>query len=127
MEVSLVRNASTSYLAPESPISEGGHEALWETIATASATVTNTGDMTAKEIAQLYAYIPGGPARQLRGFDKVEIRPGESKQVRFLLTRRDLSDWNVELQQWVLQQGNYPIFVGASSRNLPLAADLTIG
>ena len=127
LEVSLIRNASTSYLAPESPIIEGGHEALWETIATASATITNTGDMVAKEIAQLYVYIPGGPPRQLRGYEKVEIHPGESSTVTFALTRRDLSTWNVELQQWALQQGAYPIFVGASSRNLPLAADLTIG
>lgn len=123
----MVRNASTSYLAPESPIIEGGAEAIWEVVATASAVITNTGDVTAKEIAQLYIHIPGGPVKQLRGFEKVEIRPGQSETVRFTLTRRDLSDWNVQEQAWVLQQDSYPVWVGASSRNLPLSANLVVG
>ncbi|KFY11336.1 hypothetical protein V491_07248 [Pseudogymnoascus sp. VKM F-3775] len=126
LSVSLVQNANTSRSAPESPIIEGGKESLWDVIATASAVVTNTGDVTAKEVAQLYVHIPGGPVRQLRGFDKVEIAPGKSKTVRFTLLRRDLSDWNVVEQAWVLQQGKYPVWVGASSRNLPLSGELTI-
>jgi beta-glucosidase len=126
LSVSLVQNANTSRSAPESPIIEGGRESLWDVIATASAVVTNTGDVTAKEVAQLYINIPGGPVRQLRGFDKVEIAPGESETVKFTLLRRDLSDWNVAEQAWVLQQGKYPVWVGASSRNLPLSGELTI-
>ncbi|KFY67094.1 hypothetical protein V496_01748 [Pseudogymnoascus sp. VKM F-4515 (FW-2607)] len=126
LSVSLVQNASTSRDAPESPVIEGGKESLWDVIATASAVVTNTGDVTAKEVAQLYVHIPGGPVRQLRGFEKVEIAPGESETVKFTLLRRDLSDWNVAEQAWVLQQGGYPVWVGASSRNLPLSGQLTI-
>ncbi|OBT60271.1 hypothetical protein VE03_10208 [Pseudogymnoascus sp. 23342-1-I1] len=126
LSVSLVRNASTSRAAPESPIIEGGKESLWDVIATASAVVTNTGDVTAKEVAQLYVHIPGGPVRQLRGFDKVEIAPGESEVVKFTLLRRDLSDWNVAEQAWILQQGSYSVWVGASSRNLPLSGELII-
>ena len=127
LSVALVRNASTSYLAPASPIIEGGAESLWEVIATASAVITNTGDVTAKEVAQLYVHIPGGPVRQLRGFEKVEIQPGESETVRFSLTRRDLSEWNVEVQEWVLQQGTYGVWVGASSRDLPLSGEVVVG
>lgn len=127
LSVSLVRNASTSYSAPESPIIEGGVESLFDVIATASAVVTNTGDVAAKEVAQLYIHIPGGPVRQLRGFDKVEIQPGESETMRFTLTRRDLSEWSVAEQAWVLQQDTYPVWVGASSRNLPLNGELVIG
>lgn len=127
LSVSLVQNASTSYNAPESPIVEGGPESLWDVIATTTAVVTNTGDTAAKEVAQLYVHIPGGPIRQLRGFNKVEIQPGESANMHFTLTRRDLSDWNVAEQAWVLQQGTYSIWMGPSSRILPLNAELVVG
>lgn len=127
LSVSLVQNASTSYNAPESPVIEGGVESLWDVIATASAVITNRGDVTAKEVAQLYVHIPGGPVRQLRGFDKVEIAPGESETIRFTLLRRDMSEWDVTEQAWVLQQGTYPVWVGASSRNLPLSGELIVG
>jgi beta-glucosidase len=118
--------ANTSPTAP-SRISEGGQESLWEVIATVTATITNTGDVTAKEVAQLYIHIPGGPVKQLRGFEKVEIVPGETRDVRFELTRKDLSVWSVERQDWVLQKGRYGVWVGGSSRDLPLQGELVIG
>jgi len=124
---SLVVGANTSYAAPDSPIIEGGHESLWDVVASVSAVVTNTGDVLAKEVAQLYVHIPGGPVKQLRGFEKVEIAPGESATVRFSLMRRDLSEWSVAEQAWVLQQGTYDVWVGASSRILPLSGELVIG
>jgi beta-glucosidase len=127
LQVEVQRGVDTSYSAPNSTVSEGGQESLWEVVAIVSATVTNTGNVTAKEVAQLYVHIPGGPVRQLRGFDKVEIYPGDSATVTFPLMRRDLSDWNVAEQAWVLQQGSYPVWVGASSRILPLEGELTIG
>ena len=74
--------------------------------------------MTAAEVAQLYVQIPNAPVRQLRGFEKVVLRPGESADVGFALTRRDLSIWDVVLQQWRLQEAEYGVFVGASSRDL---------
>lgn len=127
LQVSVLRDANTSYAAPEAPILEGGQESLWDAIATVSATITNTGDFLAKEVAQLYVHIPGGPVKQLRGFEKIEIAPGRSETVRFTLTRKDLSEWNVVEQAWTLQQGAYPLWVGSSSRSLPLATDLVIG
>lgn len=127
LKAELVFNASTSYAAPASPIIEGGHASLWETIATVSAVVTNTGDFIAKEVAQLYVHIPGGPVKELRGFEKVEIVPGESATVKFALQRRDLSEWSVEEQAWVLQQGRYRVWVGSSSRELPLVGELVVG
>lgn len=126
LEASLKRNASTSYLAPASRISEGGQESLWDVTASVTATVTNTGDMSAKEVAQLYVHIPGGPVKQLRGFSKVEIDAGESINVSFPLTRKDLSEWNVAEQAWVLQKGTYALWVGGSSRILPLTGQLVI-
>lgn len=126
LSTSLAFNANTSYKAPASPIVEGGRESLWDVIATVSAVVTNTGDVIAKEVAQLYVRIPGGPVKQLRGFEKIEIVPGESATVTFSLQRRDLSEWSVVDQEWVLQQGTYQVWVGSSSRDLPLSGELVI-
>lgn len=83
-----------------------------------TTTLTNTGTVTAAEVAQLYVQIPNAPVRQLRGFEKVVVRPGESVEVGFALTRRDLSIWDVVLQQWRLQEAEYGVFVGSSSRDL---------
>jgi beta-glucosidase len=117
---------------PERPPAQrtrpGGNPALWNVLATVTVRVENTGKFEAAEIAQLYVRIPGGdtPVRQLRGFDKQVIPKGHKKTFSFELTRKDLSVWDVVKQDWVLRRGNYTIFVGASSRNLPLADTLVI-
>lgn len=111
---------------PTGPIVEGGQEDLWDILATVTATVTNTGDMAGAEVAQLYVGIPGGPVRQLRGFEKPVLEAGESATVSFPLTRRDLSSWDVVAQKWLLQKGGFPVYVGSSSRSLPLTGTLTI-
>lgn len=104
-------------------------EDLWDVIATVTADVMNTGSLGGTEIAQLYVAIPGAgqPPKQLRGFSKVAISPGQTTTVEFDLMRRDLSIWDVATQQWHLQSGNYKIYVGASSRILPLTGTLSIG
>lgn len=111
---------------PSKPIIEGGHEDLWDILVMVSATVTNTGSVAGAEVAQLYVAIPGGPVQQLRGFQKPVLAPGESAVVKFGLTRRDLSTWDVVAQNWLLQKGQYQIYVGSSSRKLPLAVALQI-
>ncbi|KIL93909.1 hypothetical protein FAVG1_02471 [Fusarium avenaceum] len=93
---------------------------LWETYATLHATVSNVGKRSGEEVAQVYVAIPNSPPKQLRGFEKVKLGKGKSAEVSFELLRRDLSVWDVVQQQWVLQSGNYTIFVGGSSRDLPL-------
>ncbi|KAH6954413.1 glycoside hydrolase superfamily [Fusarium avenaceum] len=93
---------------------------LWETYATLQATVSNVGKRSGEEVAQVYVAIPNSPPKQLRGFEKVKLGNGKSTEVSFELLRRDLSVWDVVQQQWVLQSGNYTIFVGGSSRDLPL-------
>lgn len=117
-------NTSTSPLVdPSIPIVQGGHPSLWDTLFNVTAVVKNTGSVAAAEVAQIYLAIPNAPARQLRGFDKVFLQPGESVTVQFTLTRRDLSIWDVDLQQWRLQGGNeaqYGVYVGGSSRDLKL-------
>ena len=64
--------------------------------------------------------------KQLRGFSKIGVPAGGNVTVEFDLMRRDLSTWDTGSQGWVLQGGNYNIWVGASSRNLPLKGTLTL-
>lgn len=109
-------------LAPDTPCSPQG---LWDTVGVVTATVRNTGSRSGEEVAQLYLQIPGGPPRQLRGFEKVRLAPGEEATVRFELERRDLAGWDVHRQAWVVPQGEFGVFVGASSRDLPLESWFT--
>ncbi|KAK8029568.1 family 3 glycoside hydrolase [Apiospora rasikravindrae] len=115
---------------PTGPIESGGQIDLWDVIAQVSATVTNTGEVAGAEVAQLYVGIPGDsndtPVRQLRGFAKPTLAPGESATVEFPLNRRDLSTWDVAAQNWKLQKGEYKVYVGSSSRSLPLTTALTL-
>lgn len=103
---------------------EGGTAGLWDVVAKASAVIENTGDVAAAEVAQLYIDI--GSGNQLRGFSKVSIPAGGNATVEFELLRRDLSEWNVAEQTWVLEEKSYELLVGASSRHLPLQVELVI-
>lgn len=127
LAINVLPGVSTAYLPPPSPVLQGGIASLWDVVAQVYATVSNTGPVAAAEVAQLYVGIPGGPVRQLRGFSKVGIPVGGSVTVEFDLMRRDLSEWSVAEQSWVLQQGSYEVYVGSSSRDLPLTGTLTIG
>ncbi len=118
--------ASTARLPPSSAVVQGGPASLWSIVATVTAQIKNTGKVDAMEIAQLYIGIPGGPVRELRGFEKAGIAHGHSVTVSFDLTRKDLSIWDVKEQKWVLQAGNYAVYVGSSSRTLPLTGTLKI-
>lgn len=93
---------------------------LWQPVAKVSATITNRGSVAGQEVAQLYVAIPNSPPKQLRGFYKVRLSPQKSEAVHFELTRRDLSVWDVVSQAWSIQEGEYKIFVGASSRDVRL-------
>lgn len=97
---------------------------MWDTIAEVTVLVSNTGNVTAAEVAQLYIGVPGRPQKQLRGFDKAVIHPGESKEIRFGLTRRDLSVWTAA--GWHLQQEAYKIYVGKSVLDIQLVGDLSL-
>ncbi|KFA60338.1 hypothetical protein S40285_06032 [Stachybotrys chlorohalonatus IBT 40285] len=108
----------------------GGAEDLWETVATVTATISNTGEVDGAEVAQLYVSYPCGapptPVRQLRGFEKLRLAAGASGTATFNLRRRDLSYWDVASQQWVVPQGTFRLAVGASSRDLRLQGTITV-
>ncbi|KAI6781875.1 beta-glucosidase [Emericellopsis cladophorae] len=103
---------------------EGGNPDLWETYAVISVEMRNSGKFPAKAVPQLWlSYPPNSeatvdfPKRVLRGFDKFYLKPGQSKKVEFPVTRRDLSYWNVEEQNWLmLTKGNYVFSVGLDER-----------
>lgn len=104
----------------------GGNPQLWDTLYNVTVTITNTGDVAGEEVAQLYVSMGGpyDPKIVLRGFEKVSIQPGESADVNFDLHRRDLSNWDTISQNWVISEHTKTVYVGASSRNLPLTAAL---
>ncbi|OAA45700.1 Glycoside hydrolase, family 3 [Metarhizium rileyi] len=110
----------------EGGIIPGGQADLFDKIATVTVDVRNTGRIPGAEVPQLYVGIPGGPAKQLRGFDKPFLAPGATVQVQFALTRRDLSVWDTAAQKWRLQRGQYHIYVGPSSLDVPLKGSLTL-
>jgi beta-glucosidase len=96
---------------------------------TVSATVTNTGSREGAEIAQLYVGDPastGEPAKQLKGFQRVDLQPGASQKVTFTLSAHDLAYWNTSGNTWTTPAGAYQIMVGDSSRNLPLTGTLNV-
>jgi len=96
---------------------------------TAKVTVTNTGSRVGAEVAQLYLRHPataGEPPKQLKGFGKVALAPGQSGQVTFQLGIRALAHWDVATDRWIAPAGTYTLMAGNSSRNLPSTATLTL-
>jgi beta-glucosidase len=96
-----------------------------------SATVTNTGRVTGADVAQLYLSDPAAatePPRQLKGFQKVTLRPGQSATVRFSLNGHDLSYWNSAANRWVVPAGQFGVYLGDSSAlaGLPLHGGFTV-
>ena len=85
--------------------------------------VKNTGKRAGIETAQVYASLPdaaGEPPKRLIGWSKVELAPGESKQISVPVGRDRLTIYDEDSDSWKLVPGNYIIHVGSSSRDLPL-------
>ena len=89
---------------------------------TVTATITNTGSVAGAEVVQVYVRDPQAsvlrPTRELKAFAKVALEPGESREVTFALTGRDLSYWHPGLHRWVVEGGEFVVEVGASSRDI---------
>lgn len=95
---------------------------------TVTVDVTNTGKMTGKEVVQLYVSdrngTPERPAKELKGFAKVSLAPGETKTVAMTLTARDLSYYREDLHDWYAPSGNYEVMVGHASDEIALTVTL---
>ena len=92
--------------------------------------VTDTGSMEGAEVAQLYVSDPSAkatrPERELKGFQKVRLAPGETKHVTLTLDARSFSYWDEANHKWTIDPGKFVIRVGNSCENTPLTVDLTL-
>jgi len=89
---------------------------------TAHVTVTNTGGIAGQEIVQLYVRdreaSVSRPEKELKGFVKIALKPGESREVTFELEPAAFAFWDDQRHAWVAEEGEYDILVGASSRDI---------
>jgi beta-glucosidase len=99
---------------------------------TVTVTVKNTGKRAGKAVAQLYVGDAEGyvnavrPVRELKGFRKVALEPGESKEVSFTLCKRAFATWRAEIHDWWVETGDFTIEIGDSVANLPLKATVKV-
>jgi beta-glucosidase len=97
--------------------------------ATVKVKVTNSGAKEGAEVVQLYVGMPAAaeePPKQLKGFDKIRLKPGESKVVTMKLDKDSLSAWDAESHAWKLNPGSYSVMVGSSSRDIRLRGTFAI-
>lgn len=97
---------------------------------TASVTVKNTGKCDAKTVVELYIASPESkifkPLRELKGFEKVFLKAGESKEVTFKLCKRSFAFYNVNISDWYAESGVYLVQIGTSSRDIVKTAKIEI-
>ena len=93
-------------------------------------TIANTGQRAGKEIVQLYVRDRESsvirPPKELKGFAKVELQPGERKTVTFKLDKRAFAYYEPQIKDWRVESGEFDILVGASSRDIRLQAALHV-
>lgn len=89
-------------------------------------TIKNTGDVAGSEIAQVYVAKPESKIfrapKELKGFVKIHLEPGEEKKVTVELDDRAFAFWNTATEDWCVESGEYKILIGASSRDIRLEA-----
>lgn len=97
---------------------------------TVTVDITNTGGVPGKEIVQLYVHQPNPkddrPYKELKGFNKIELQPNETKTATFHLDSRAFAFYSVSHKSWVWDEGEYDILIGASSRDIRLRANVTL-
>lgn len=95
-----------------------------------TVTVANTGTVAGAEVVQVYVRdvecSVARPVRELKGFAKVALEPGESRQVTIALDQRAFSFWSELLGRWVVKAGEFAIEVGQHSRDLPLVRTVAV-
>ncbi len=93
-------------------------------------TITNTGSVAGAEIAQVYVAKPDAkvfrPEKELKGFTKVQLQPGESKTVTIPLDDKAFRYWNVKTNAWEVEDGSYEVRIGASSADILLTGAVAV-
>lgn len=86
--------------------------------------LTNAGERAGKEVVQVYISAPVGivfrPSKELKAFSKIELQPGETKEVEISLRYQDFTFWNPQTHTWQVEAGMYQVMVGSNSVDLPL-------
>jgi beta-glucosidase len=121
-------NFTYGKLSIQQGITKGGSPEVWW--AEVSFDVTNTGKRAGAEVAQVYvsdshSKVPR-PAKELKGFAKIELKPGETKRVKVLLNQRALSYYDVNAKQWRAEPGDFDVLVGPSSAQIELRGKITL-
>ena len=97
---------------------------------TVTFTLTNTGSCAGAEVAQLYVAKPDAkvfrPAKELKGFVKVFLQPGESKSVTIPLDDKTFRYWNVTTDRWEVEGGSYQLLVGSNVQDIHLTAEIAL-
>ena len=92
--------------------------------------VSNTGSRAGKDVVQLYVSAKDSkairPVRELRGFEKVELQPGETKTVSFELDSRAFAYWNRDISDWYVETGAYEIQIGKNAQEILLSAEVEV-
>lgn len=95
-----------------------------------SLTVTNTGSVAGTEIVQLYVAKKNSelfrPARELKGFARVTLAPGEKQRITIMLDDKAFRFWNVKANRWEIEGGEYELLVGASVEDIRLCEKITV-
>jgi beta-glucosidase len=114
---------SFSHLLVDRPtLGEGQHVSV-------GVDVTNTGSRAGAEVVQLYLTDPAAsnePPKQLKGFTKVSLAPGQTRHIQLQVAAKDASYWSTAAQAWTLAPGTYTVHVGDSSRDLPLSGTFQV-
>ncbi|MEV0636835.1 glycoside hydrolase family 3 C-terminal domain-containing protein [Streptomyces sp. NPDC050619] len=92
--------------------------------------VTNTGSRAGDEVVQLYVHQRASrdqqPLKQLESFDRVSLKPGETRTVRLKLTPKDLAHWDVTRSKWVVESGGYDVMAGSSATDIRARTTWTV-
>ena len=95
-----------------------------------SFNITNTGKTAGAEVAEVYVAAPESTVfkapKELKGFKKVYLEPGETKNVEIELSKRSFAFYNVNISDWQVESGTYKILIGASSRDIRLEKSIEI-
>ena len=112
----------TTFRIENVDVSVTGSIAGGDLAVTVTASVTNTGQRAGAEVVQIYVgdieASVARPLRELKGFAKVYLEPGETQQVSCQLEERAFAYWSQRFRQWVVESGEFMIAVGNSSRHL---------
>jgi len=120
----------TTFATSDLDVAVSGSVTAGDLAARVTVTVSNIGPVAGAEVVQVYVRdleaSVARPVRELKGFAKVALEPGESRQVTVDLDQRAFSFWSELLGKWVVEAGEFSIEVGRHSRDLPLTRTLAV-